>query len=54
VKVDGRPYWNEGRIYLDGIDRILADGGGADRQRRAHASDGISGVLRMLVAETAG
>jgi carboxylate-amine ligase len=39
---------------LDGIDRILADGGGADRQRRAHASDGISGVLRMLVAETAG
>jgi NitT/TauT family transport system substrate-binding protein len=23
VKVDGRPYWNEGRIYLDGIDRML-------------------------------
>ena len=23
MKVDGRPYWNEGRIYLDGIDRML-------------------------------
>jgi NitT/TauT family transport system substrate-binding protein len=23
VKVDGRSYWNEGRIYLDGIDRML-------------------------------
>jgi NitT/TauT family transport system substrate-binding protein len=23
VRVDGRPYWNEGRIYFDGIDRML-------------------------------
>ena len=23
VKVDGRSYWNEGRIYFDGIDRML-------------------------------
>ena len=23
VNVDGRPYWNEGRIYFDGIDRML-------------------------------
>jgi NitT/TauT family transport system substrate-binding protein len=23
VKVDGRPYWNEGRIYFDGINRML-------------------------------
>ena len=23
VKVDGRPYWNEGQIYLDGINRML-------------------------------
>ena len=23
VRVDGRPYWNEGRIYLDGINRML-------------------------------
>ena len=23
VRVDDRPYWNEGRIYLDGINRML-------------------------------
>jgi len=23
VRVDGRPYWNEGRIYFDGINRML-------------------------------
>jgi gamma-glutamyl:cysteine ligase YbdK (ATP-grasp superfamily) len=39
---------------LDGIERVLSEGGGADRQRRAYASDGISGVLRLLVRETAG
>jgi carboxylate-amine ligase len=39
---------------LDGIERILSEGGGADRQRAAHASGGMPGVLRMLVEETAG
>ena len=23
VRVDGRPYWNEGRVYLDGLNRML-------------------------------
>jgi carboxylate-amine ligase len=39
---------------LDGIERILAGGGGADRQRAAHAKGGMPAVLDMLVRETAG
>jgi carboxylate-amine ligase len=39
---------------LEGIERILAGGGGADRQRAAHAEGGMEAVLRLLVRETAG
>jgi carboxylate-amine ligase len=38
---------------LDGIERLLAEGNGADRQRRAHANGGITDVLAQLAAETA-
>lgn len=38
---------------LDEIDRILSEGGGADRQRRAFADGGMPAVLQMLVGETA-
>jgi carboxylate-amine ligase len=38
---------------LEGIERILADGGGAARQRAAHARGGMPGLLRFLVEETA-
>jgi glutamate---cysteine ligase / carboxylate-amine ligase len=38
---------------LEGIERILADGGGADRQRAAHTRGGMPGLLRYLVDETA-
>jgi carboxylate-amine ligase len=39
---------------LEGVERILADGGGADRQRAAHTRGGMPGLLRFLVDETAG
>jgi carboxylate-amine ligase len=38
---------------LGEIDRILAEGNGADRMRAAHARDGMPAVLGRLVAETA-
>jgi glutamate---cysteine ligase / carboxylate-amine ligase len=38
---------------LEGVERILADGGGADRQRAAHARGGMPGLLRFLVDQTA-
>jgi carboxylate-amine ligase len=38
---------------LEGVERILAEGGGADRQRAAHARGGMPGLLRFLVDETA-
>lgn len=37
---------------LEGIERILSEGGGADRQRAAHAEGGMEAVLRLLVQET--
>jgi glutamate---cysteine ligase / carboxylate-amine ligase len=37
---------------LDGIERILRDGGGAVRQRAAHAQGGMPAVLGLLVEET--
>jgi glutamate---cysteine ligase / carboxylate-amine ligase len=37
---------------LEGIERILADGGCADRQRAAHAAGGIEAVLELLRRET--
>ena len=39
---------------LEGIERMLADGGGAGRQRHALEAGGIEGVLRQLVRETEG
>jgi carboxylate-amine ligase len=38
---------------LAGLDRILREGGGADRQRRAHERGGMPALLRHLVEETA-
>lgn len=37
---------------LEGIDRLLRDGNGADRQRAAHRNGGIPAVLAQLVTET--
>jgi glutamate---cysteine ligase / carboxylate-amine ligase len=39
---------------LDGIERILTDGAGADRRRAAHRRGGMKAMLEELVAETAG
>jgi glutamate---cysteine ligase / carboxylate-amine ligase len=36
---------------LQGIERILAEGNGADRQRAAHARGGMPALLDLLVAE---
>jgi carboxylate-amine ligase len=41
-----------GADELDGIERILREGNGADRQRAALAGGGMRAVLRGLVAET--
>lgn len=38
---------------LDGIERILVEGNGAVRQRRAHAGGGMHAVLELLRDETA-
>jgi glutamate---cysteine ligase / carboxylate-amine ligase len=38
---------------LEGIERILAEGGGAARQRAAHARGGMPGLLRFIADETA-
>jgi carboxylate-amine ligase len=38
---------------LEEIERILADGNGADRMRAAHARGGMRAVLELLAAETA-
>jgi carboxylate-amine ligase len=38
---------------LEEIERILREGGGADRQRAAHGSGGMSAVLQFLVEQTA-
>jgi carboxylate-amine ligase len=35
------------------VERLLAEGGGADRQRAAHARGGMPALLRHLAAETA-
>jgi carboxylate-amine ligase len=39
---------------LTEVERILAEGNGADRMRNAHARGGMPAVLAHLVAETAG
>jgi carboxylate-amine ligase len=49
------PYLREAGCSVDalyGIERILAAGGGAERQRAAHAAGGMEAVLKMLVDET--
>ena len=38
---------------LEGVERILRDGCGADRQRAAHEGGGMDAVLELLVEETA-
>jgi carboxylate-amine ligase len=50
-----RPYARElgDEDALDGVERLLAEGNGADRQRAAHARGGMEVVLAMLVAEAA-
>ena len=49
-----RPYAAElgSADALEGIERILAEGNGADRQRAAHARGGMPALLDLLVAET--
>ncbi|HEX8102928.1 MAG TPA: YbdK family carboxylate-amine ligase [Solirubrobacteraceae bacterium] len=37
---------------LEGVERILAEGNGADRMRAAHARGGMDAVLELLVRET--
>jgi carboxylate-amine ligase len=49
-----RPYARDldGEDALEEIERILREGGGADRMREAHAAGGMDGLLASLVAET--
>jgi carboxylate-amine ligase len=49
-----RPYAEQlgGAGALEEIERILADGNGADRQRRVHPERGTGGLLRYLAEET--
>ena len=49
-----RPYAREldGEEGLEEVERILRDGGGADRMRAAHAPGGLDDVLARLVEET--
>lgn len=51
-----RPYARDldGEDALEEIERILREGGGADRMREAHADGGMDGLLARLVAETYG
>lgn len=50
-----QPYARElgGEDPLEEIDRILREGGGADRMRAAHAAGGMPEVLHRLAAEAA-
>jgi carboxylate-amine ligase len=51
-----RPYARDldGEDALEEIERILREGGGADRMREAHAAGGMPGLLARLAAETYG
>jgi carboxylate-amine ligase len=51
-----RPYAREldAEDALEEIERILREGGGADRMRKAHAAGGMDEVLARLAAETYG
>jgi carboxylate-amine ligase len=50
-----RPYARElgGEDALEEVERVLREGNGADRQRRAHRAGGFGHLLAGLVAETA-
>jgi carboxylate-amine ligase len=50
-----RPFAREvgAEAQLELVERLLREGGGADRQRAAHAAGGMPGLLRHLAAETA-
>lgn len=49
-----RPYLRDlgAEDALEGVERILSGGNGADRMREAHARGGMEGMLEALVAET--
>jgi glutamate---cysteine ligase / carboxylate-amine ligase len=49
-----RPYARDlgAEDALEGVERILREGNGADRMRRAHAAGGMDGLLAHLVRET--
>ena len=51
-----RPYLRDlgAEDALEGVERILREGNGADRMRAAHARGGMDGMLEALVAETSG
>jgi len=51
---EARPYAADlgGENALEEIDRILADGNGADRQRRIHAEQGMDALLEDLAERT--
>jgi len=51
---EARPYAEQlgGAEALEEIERIIADGNGADRQRRAHGEHGMEGLLRYLAEAT--
>jgi carboxylate-amine ligase len=53
---EARPYAEQlgGAGALEEIERILAAGNGADRQRRAHGEQGMEGLLRYLAEKTRG
>ena len=43
----------DGDPALEGVEKIISDGGGADRQRAVHAAGGMRSLLEYLAAETA-
>ncbi len=49
-----RPYAREldGEDALEEVERILREGGGADRMREAHAAGGMDEMLARLASET--
>ncbi|MDQ3726110.1 MAG: glutamate-cysteine ligase family protein, partial [Actinomycetota bacterium] len=51
---EARPYAQDlkGENALEEIDRILADGNGADQQRRVHEEGGMEALLRDLAERT--
>lgn len=51
---EARPYARDlgGEAALEEVERILAEGNGADRQRRVHEEGGMARLLRHLAAAT--